>query len=128
MSIGRYTQVHNVLKTPIRRQYLTLCTPLADFQGAFAALFQAVSDTNAQWWSIKIIDDEIPSLANFAQLKQHDLEQIMQYAAFGTMRGDKFLFFRNKFKTFRATHELEDGTELNQQKPTGCKIHNYFYN
>lgn len=90
-----------------------------NFQKAFAKLFQALLSNNAQWWLVKLLNKEIPALADLLQTRQENINMLLHYANLGSIRLRNFLFSKQKFEHFHALHKLGDAVELNLRRTCG---------
>ena len=97
------------------------------YQDIFSAFFVGASEANAHYYSIKEVDDDIPTLARLMDVSQDILTKLLVASGFGTLRKcGQLQFVKNKFDRFLIKHALEGVCELVQRKPKGFGNQHWF--
>ena len=95
----------------------------ASNQEIFAAFFKEVGCSAAQWYSLKPVDGEIPSLADLLEVSAEKLQHLFVKGGLGKLGGaDKsFRFLASQFESFRAVFMLEGNCEVTRCQIKGMK-------
>jgi hypothetical protein len=98
------------------------------FQEVFAAFFKEVNQSEAQWYSLKPLLNEIPSLANVLEVSPENLQRLFVKGGLGRFGKDEKMFYFNgpKFDSFRAAYMIEDDCEVTTRKVKGLKTAQWF--
>jgi hypothetical protein len=93
------------------------------FQEAFAAFFKEANRSSAQWYSLRPLHDEIPSLADVMEVSPENLQRLLVKGGLGRFGKDEKIFYFNgpKFNSFRAAFMIEDDCEVTQCRLSGLR-------
>jgi hypothetical protein len=107
----------------------TKMTTKASIQEIFAEFVVGVKESQAQWYSVKPLQKEIPSLADLLEVSADNLQSLFVQAGFGKLGGqDKktFSFQASKFESFRSVFTLQDSCKATHRKVRGFKTKQWF--
>jgi hypothetical protein len=99
------------------------------YQEIFAEFVEGVKESEAQWYSIKSLHNDIPCLAELLKVSAENLESFFMEGGLGKKLGqDKtlFCFQASKFESFRSMFTVQDACETTQRKLKGMKTKEWF--
>jgi hypothetical protein len=96
----------------------------ASYQEIFASFFKEVGHSEAQWYSLKPLHSQIPSLADLLEVSPGNLQHLFVKGGLGKLgRADKsFFFLASQLESFRAAFMMEDNCEVTRCKIKGMKM------
>jgi hypothetical protein len=97
-------------------------------QEAFAAFVKEVSRSEAHWYSLKPLHNDIPSLADLLEVSPENLQRLFAKGGLGRLGKDEkiFYFHAPKFDSFRAAFMIEDDCEITQLQIKGLRTKQWF--
>jgi hypothetical protein len=100
----------------------------ACYREIFAEFVEGVQESEAQWYSIKPLHNEIPSLADPMEVSLENLQTLLVKGGLGKLGRDKELmsFQPSKFESFRSKFSMEDVCETTLQYVKGLKTKQWF--
>jgi hypothetical protein len=100
----------------------------ASYQEIFASFFKEVGRSEAQWYSLKPLHSDIPSLADLLGVSPENLQHLFVKGGLGKLGGaDKsFCFLGSQFESFRAVFMVEENCEVTRCKIKGMKTKQWF--
>jgi hypothetical protein len=109
----------------------TKMTTKASIQEIFAEFVVGVKESEAQWYSIKPLHNDIPSLGDLLEVSPENLLSLFVQAGFGKLgRGqdktNSFSFLASKFECFRSAFTIQDSCEATHRKVRGLKTKQWF--
>jgi hypothetical protein len=100
----------------------------AGYQEIFAEFVEGAKRSPAQWYSIKPLENGIPSLADLLEVSSENLQIVFKNAGLGKLGGcDKLFSFQpSKFESFRSQFMLQDACETTRRSVKGLKSKQWF--
>jgi hypothetical protein len=98
------------------------------YQAIFAEFVERVKDSDAQWYSIKHLQPDIPSLADLLGVTADNLETLIVKFGLGKSAKHNNLvsFQASKFESFRSAFTIQELCETTQGKVKGRKTKEWF--
>jgi hypothetical protein len=98
------------------------------YQEIFAEFIEGVKESEAQWYSIKPLHNDIPSLADLLEVSAEKLQRFFLEGGLGKLGSDNklFSFQASKFESFRSMYTIQDACETTQRKLKGMKTKEWF--
>jgi hypothetical protein len=98
-------------------------------QEAFAAFVKEVSRSEAHWYSLKPLHNDIPSLADLMEVSPENLQRLFAKGGLGRLGKDEKIFYlhASKFDSFRAVFMIEGDCEIRQLQIKGLKTKQWFF-
>jgi hypothetical protein len=89
----------------------------------FAEFVEGVQESEAQWYSIKPLHNESPSLADPMEVSSENLQTLLVKGGLGKLGRDKELmsFRPSKFESFRSKFSIEEACETSLRYVKGLK-------
>jgi hypothetical protein len=93
------------------------------YQEIFAEFVVGARDSDAQWYSIKPLHNDIPSLANLLEVSAESLQGLFVKAGLGKLgHANKFFSFHtSKFESFCSVFMIQDACQATHRKVKGMK-------
>jgi hypothetical protein len=98
------------------------------YQEIFAEFVVAVKESEAQWYSIKPLQNDIPSLADLLEVSAENLQTLFVKAGLGKLGQDNktYSFQPAKFDSFRSAFMIQDACEATRRQVKGLKTKQWF--
>ena len=98
------------------------------YQEILAGFVVGVKDSEAQWYSIKPLHNNIPSLGDLLEVSAENLQSLLAKCGLGKLGrdGKSFNFHASKFESFRLEFMMEDACETTQRRVKGLKTKQWF--
>jgi hypothetical protein len=103
-------------------------SPKAGYQEIFAEFVVGAKQSPAQWYSIKPLQNGIPSLADLLEVSVENLQTLLSKAGLGKLgQSNKFLRFQSsKFESFPSEFMIQDACEMTQGQVKGLNSKQWF--
>ena len=89
----------------------------SDIPYLFALLIQSLSNATTAWYSIRHVNDNVPSLSSLLNTPERNILLVLQECGLGKYCANgKFIFYAKKFAFYTALHDLEKATEITSYK------------
>ena len=90
----------------------------SDFCKALVCFISSCVGAKSCWYSLKVVSDEIPSLPEAIGLSYESMMYMFQCCGLAGRKkdGSDWVFFPQKFSTFRNTHDLQLATDIISSK------------
>jgi hypothetical protein len=100
----------------------------ACYREIFAEFVEGVKESEAQWYSIKPLHNDIPSLADLMEVSSENLQTLLVKGGLGKLGRDKKLmsFQPSKFESFRSEFTIEEACETTLRYVKGLKTKQWF--
>jgi hypothetical protein len=100
----------------------------ACYREIFAQFVEGVIESEAQWYSIKPLHNEIPSLADLMEVSSENLQTLLVKGGLGKLGREKELmsFQPSKFESFRSEFSIEEACETTLRYVKGLKTKQWF--
>jgi hypothetical protein len=100
----------------------------ACYQEILAEFVEGVKESQAQWYSIKPLQNDIPSFANLLEVSAENLQSLFAKAGLGKLGQDNtfFSFQASKFESFCSFYMIQDACEVTHHKVKGLKTKQWF--
>jgi hypothetical protein len=93
----------------------------------FAAFLSAAAKADAHWYSVKLLSEGVPSLAELLGVLNGNLDQLLSLSGFGWIRkGDGLVFLADNFKNFLVMSDTEAFCEHTVFKIPGFSKNQHF--
>ncbi len=98
------------------------------YQEILAEFVTGVKESQAQWYSVKPLQNGIPSLADLLEVSAENLQSLFAKAGLGKLGHDNnlFSFQASKFESFRSVFMIQDACEVTHRKVKGLKTKQWF--
>jgi hypothetical protein len=100
----------------------------ACYRESFAEFVEGVQESEAQWYSIKPLHNEIPSLADLKEVSSENMQTLLVKGSLGKLGRDKELmsFQPSKFESFCSEFSIEEACETTLRYVKGLKTKQWF--
>ncbi len=100
----------------------------ASYQEIFAEFVVGARESEAQWYSIKPLHNDIPSLADLLEVSAENLQGLFVKAGLGKLghANNFFSFHASKFETFCSVFMIQDACQATHRKVKGMKTKQWF--
>jgi hypothetical protein len=88
----------------------------SQYQKSFSAFFTSVSHTKSHWYSLKVLNDVIPSLSNLMGISQENLKKLFPLSGFSKSNKSRN-FIKNKNCLSPSRMSLASKSIVNLYKP-----------
>jgi hypothetical protein len=98
------------------------------YQEILADFVEGVKESQAQWYSIKPLQNDIPSLADLLEVSAENIQSLFAKAGLGKLghNNNCFTFQASKFESFRSVYMVQDACEVTHRKVKGLKTKQWF--
>jgi hypothetical protein len=100
----------------------------ACYREIFAEFVEGVQESKVQWYSVKPLHNEIPSLADLMEVSSENLQTLLVKGGLGKLGRDKELmsFQPSKFESFLSKFSIEEACETTLLYVKGLKTKQWF--
>jgi hypothetical protein len=98
------------------------------YQEIFAEFVVGARESDAQWYSIKPLHNDIPSLADLLEVSAENLQGLFVKAGLGKLghANNFFSFHASKFESFCSVFMIQDACQATHRKVKGMKTKQWF--
>jgi hypothetical protein len=98
----------------------------SQYQKSFSAFFTSVSHTKSHWYSLKVLNDVIPSLSNLMGISQENLKKLFTLSSFSKSNKSRNFINQKLFESFQNEFGIQEHCEFIQAKHTGFSSRQWF--
>jgi hypothetical protein len=100
----------------------------SSYQENLVGFVEGVKESEAQWYSIKPLQNDIPFLPDLLKVSAENLQSLLVKFGFGKSGPNNklFSFQASKFECFGSTFMIQDACETTQRKVKGMKTKQWF--
>jgi hypothetical protein len=112
----------------IGQKFFSRMTTDVTYQEILAGFVVGVKESEAQWYSIKPLQNSIPSLADLLEVSAENLQCLLVKGGLGKFgKKDRlFNFHASKFESFRSAFMVGDACEITQRRVKGLNTKQWF--